>query len=340
MWAPLHRLGADRAAIGRPACCARPWVAQAAVSRSVRAAMVRTSSAVQSPTTPRNTSSPASSIPHSSATPAAVGRIRQERASCGLRTTVTCPASSRACVCRAMEEAGRSSSAAASLGVTSPRVTASPSTPTRWTSNARDIPRAAAVVRAVSAWYSLRMSPLFASTKQPYASLSQMARGFVQQAVKRQPRCGEVDAMTLTAPVTATGSTLVAVDRHQAGDWQQALASLGRRLPVGWDASGERIGGVAGSDLVLAVPRTLSALAWFLLSAGEDELAAPILQAHHDALIAVAVEFGCAIGAEAPSMVGHAYDSARQPWSHAHLVFGALAATNHGFVPLDPGRAA
>jgi len=142
--------------------------------------------------------------------------------------------------------------------------------------------------------------------------------------------------MTLTAPVMATGSTLVMVDRDQAGDWQQALASLGRRLPVGWDVSGERIGGVAGYDLILAVPRTLSALAWFLLSAGEDELADPILQAHHDALTAVAVEFGCAIGAEAPSMVGHAYDSARQPWSHAHLVYGALAATNQGFVPLDP----
>jgi hypothetical protein len=140
--------------------------------------------------------------------------------------------------------------------------------------------------------------------------------------------------MTLTAPATAIGSTLVTVDRDQAGDWRQALEGLGRRLPVGWDAAGERSGGVAGYDLVLAVPRTLSALAWFLMSAGEDELAAPILQAHHDAL--AAVEFGCAIGAEAPSMVGHAYDSARQPWSHAHLVYGALAATNQGFVPLDP----
>jgi hypothetical protein len=146
--------------------------------------------------------------------------------------------------------------------------------------------------------------------------------------------------MTLTAPATATGSTLVTVDRDQAGDWQQALAGLGRRLPVGWDASGERSGGVAGYDLVLASPRTLTALAWFLMSADQDHLADPILQAHHDALTAVAAEFGCAIGAEAPSMVGHGYDSAGQPWSHAHLVYGALAATNHGFVPLDPGRVA
>jgi hypothetical protein len=140
--------------------------------------------------------------------------------------------------------------------------------------------------------------------------------------------------MTLAAPATAIGSTLVAVDCDRAGDWQQALASLGRRLPVGWDASGERSGGVAGYDLVLAAPRTLSALAWFLLSADQEFLADPILQAHDDAI--TAVEFGCATGAEAPSMVGHGYDSASQPWSHAHLVYGALAATDQGFIPLKP----
>jgi hypothetical protein len=147
--------------------------------------------------------------------------------------------------------------------------------------------------------------------------------------------------MTLTAPAAAIGSTLVTVDRGgQAGDWQRALATVGGRLPVGWDGAGERSGGVAGYDLVLAAPRTLSALAWFLMSADQDHLADPILQAHHDALAAVAVEFGCATGAETPTMVGHGYDSARQPWSHAHLVYGALAATNHGFVPLDPVQVA
>ena len=146
--------------------------------------------------------------------------------------------------------------------------------------------------------------------------------------------------MTLTAPATATGSTLVTVDRDQAGDWQQALAGLGRRLPVGWDASGECSRGVAGYDLILAVPRTLSALAWFLLCAGEDELAEPIHQAHEDAVLGVSVEFTYAVGAESPTVVGHGFDSAGQPWSHAHLVYGALAATNYGFVPLNPGRVA
>ena len=60
--------------------------------------------------------------------------------------------------------------------------------------------------------------------------------------------------MTLAAPVTAIGSTLVAVDCDRAGDWQRALATVGGRLPVGWDPAGERSGGVAGYDLVLAAP--------------------------------------------------------------------------------------
>ncbi len=144
--------------------------------------------------------------------------------------------------------------------------------------------------------------------------------------------------MTLTAPATATGSTLVTVACSQAGDYERSLTTLGHRLPLGWDAAGQRSGGLAGYDLVVATPRTLSALAWFLMRAHQPHLAQPIHQAHRQAVAAVAVEFTCAIGAEAPSMVGHGFDSARQPWSHAHLVYGALAATNHGFTPLDPDR--
>jgi hypothetical protein len=53
----------------------------------------------------------------------------------------------------------------------------------------------------------------------------------------------------------------------------------------------------------------------------------------------VAVEFAAATGAEAPSLLGHGFDSARQPWLHTHLVYGALAvAGDDGFVPLDPER--
>jgi hypothetical protein len=146
--------------------------------------------------------------------------------------------------------------------------------------------------------------------------------------------------MTLTATATATGSELVMVDCDQAGDWQRALATVGGRPPVGWDGARERSGGLAGYDLVLATPRTLSALAWFLRRAGKEELAEPIHQAHEDAVLGVSVEFTCAVGAEEPTVVGHGYDSAAQPWSHAHLVYGALAATNQGFVPLDPVRVA
>jgi hypothetical protein len=143
--------------------------------------------------------------------------------------------------------------------------------------------------------------------------------------------------MTLTAPTTATGSTLVTVDRSQAGDYQQSLATLGHRLPLGWDATGWQ-SRVAGYDLLLATPRTLSALGWFLVGGDQPELGRQVHQAHREAARAVAVEFVAASGAEAPSLVGHGFDSARQPWLHAHLVYGALAASDDGFVPLDRGR--
>jgi hypothetical protein len=146
--------------------------------------------------------------------------------------------------------------------------------------------------------------------------------------------------MPLTAPTTATGSTLVPIDHAHADHWQQALATLGARLPLGWDPTAHRGGTLAGYDLVLATPRTLSALAWFLTAADQPHLTRPIHQARRQAVTAIAVEFTLAVGAHAPTVAGHGYDSARQPWSHAHLVYGALAATNHGFAPLDAGRVA
>ena len=41
-----------------------------------------------------------------------------------------------------------------------------------------------------------------------------------------------------------------------------------------------------------------------------------------------------AVGAHPPTVVDHCYDSARQPWLHSHLLYGALAATDDGFKPL------
>jgi hypothetical protein len=124
---------------------------------------------------------------------------------------------------------------------------------------------------------------------------------------------------------------LAVVRRWQAGDYQRAAATLGRRLPVGWDPTASR--GPVGYDLVLATPRTLSALAWFLVEQ-RPEVTDAVNRAHAEATGAVAVEFAVAVGAHAPTVVDHCYDSERQPWLHTHLLYGALAATDAGFRPL------
>jgi|Tabmets5t2r1_1033131.scaffolds.fasta_scaffold03948_2 hypothetical protein len=143
--------------------------------------------------------------------------------------------------------------------------------------------------------------------------------------------------MTTVALTATAGSMLAAIDRQQAGDYQRSLATLGHRLPLSWDDRGWR-SRVAGYDLLLATPRTLSALGWFLLDSKDPQLGRRVHQAHREAARAVAVEFAAATGAEAPSLVGHGFDSVRQPWLHAHLVYGALAAGDDGFVPLDRER--
>jgi hypothetical protein len=144
--------------------------------------------------------------------------------------------------------------------------------------------------------------------------------------------------MTMVAPTTTAGSMLGTVDRRRAEDYQRSLTTLGHRLPLGWDAAGWRTRGMAGYDLLLATPRTLSALGWFLMGGEHPQLGRQIHQAHQEAARTVAVEFAAATGAEAPSLVGHGLDSARQPWLHAHLVYGALAAAGDGFQPLDLDR--
>ena len=139
--------------------------------------------------------------------------------------------------------------------------------------------------------------------------------------------------MATAAPTTATptGSMLAVVRRWQAGDYQQTVATLGRRLPLGWDPTAER--GTAGYDVVLATPRTLTALGWFLVER-RPEVTEAINRAHAEASSAVAVELAVAVGAHAPTFVDHCYDSARQPWLHTHLLYGALVATDDGFKPV------
>jgi hypothetical protein len=136
-------------------------------------------------------------------------------------------------------------------------------------------------------------------------------------------------APTETIP---TGSMLAVVRRWQAGDYQRAVATQGRRLPVGWDPIAER--GTAGYDLVLATPRTLSALSWFLVQQ-RPAVTEAINRAHGQAIDAVAVELAVVVGAHPPTFIDHCYDSARQPWLHTHLLHGALAATDDGFKPLS-----
>jgi hypothetical protein len=135
-----------------------------------------------------------------------------------------------------------------------------------------------------------------------------------------------------TTETVATGSMLAVVRRWQAGDYQRAVATLGHRLPVGWDPTASR--GPAGYDLVLATPKTLSALAWFLVER-RPEVTEAVNRAHGEATGAVAVEFGVAVGAHVPTFVDHCYDSTRQPWLHSHLLYGALVATDAGFQPLS-----
>jgi hypothetical protein len=128
-----------------------------------------------------------------------------------------------------------------------------------------------------------------------------------------------------------TGSMLAVVRRWQAGDYQRAAATQGRRLPVGWDPTAER--GVAGYDLVLATPKTLTGLSWFLVEQ-RPTVTEAINRAHAEATQAVAVELGVVVGAHAPTYIDHCYDSVGQPWLHTHLLYGALAATDDGFKPL------
>jgi hypothetical protein len=144
-------------------------------------------------------------------------------------------------------------------------------------------------------------------------------------------------ATAATTETIPTGSMLAVVRRWQSGDYQRAAATQGHRLPVGWDPTAER--GTAGYDLVVATPRTLSALSWFLVQQ-RPQVTEAINRAHATATDAVAVELAVAVSAHPPAVVDHCYDSERQPWLHAHLLYGALWATDAGFQPLDAGLVA
>jgi hypothetical protein len=129
------------------------------------------------------------------------------------------------------------------------------------------------------------------------------------------------------APTTVTGSELVTITRWQARAWEQAITTAYHpdQPPAlhGWNPTGEG-GAPIGYDLVLATPRTLSALGWCFFTTDRgvsDEIMRVDRQAAQD----VAVEFSVAVGTETPVMVAHQFDSAGQPWLHTHVIVGALA---------------
>jgi hypothetical protein len=130
-----------------------------------------------------------------------------------------------------------------------------------------------------------------------------------------------------SAPAMVAGSELIVITRWQARAWEQAVTDAYHPddpPPLhGWNPASQH-GAPVGYDLVLATPRTLSALGWCFFSTDRgvsDEIMCADRQAAHD----VAVEFSIAVGAETPVMVAHQFDSAGQPWLHTHVIVGALA---------------
>jgi hypothetical protein len=137
------------------------------------------------------------------------------------------------------------------------------------------------------------------------------------------------------APATATvaGSELVRISRWQARGWEQAIAAAyaPEETPAvrGWNPAGEA-GAPVGYDLVLATPRSLSALGWCFFTTDQG-VSDEIMRADRQAVQDVAVEFSVTTGSEVPVLVAHQFDSAGQPWLHTHVIVGALAR------PVRPG---
>jgi hypothetical protein len=148
------------------------------------------------------------------------------------------------------------------------------------------------------------------------------------------------------APAAAivTGSQLVTINRWQARAYEQVITSAAQdhqQPPYGWDRAARC--GVVGYDLVVATPRTLSALAVAMLRE-DPEATRAIVAAHHRAMGEVAVQLARAATAEIPVLVGHDLDSVGQPWLHTHVLYGALARAGQadpgGWLVVDRGRAA
>jgi hypothetical protein len=138
------------------------------------------------------------------------------------------------------------------------------------------------------------------------------------------------------------GPELIVITRWQARAYEQAMGSAAQdhqQPPYGWDRHARS--GAVGYDVVLATPRTLSALAVAMVRE-DPEVTRAIVGAHHQAMGEVAHQLAVAAVAEIPVLVGHDLDSAGQPWLHTHVIYGALArvgrADPDGWLVVDGGR--
>ncbi len=155
----------------------------------------------------------------------------------------------------------------------------------------------------------------------------------------------------LTHDTAAVGSELLAISPRRARDYARVLAGFGG-LPAGWNPRGEH-GAVAGWDLLLVEPRTLSVLRYELIGRALAELrggrsglvaAADLFErhqqlakAHHRTVELMVRRLAEAAHIPPPPLVDHPLDSAHQPLLHTHVVVGALTEGGRR-LPLDAGR--
>jgi hypothetical protein len=158
----------------------------------------------------------------------------------------------------------------------------------------------------------------------------------------------------LTLNTAVVGSGLLAIDPSRAGEYARVLAGFGEQLPAGWNPEGAH-GEVAGWDLVLVEPRTLSILRYDLLDHYLTQVArssdgavsllaeqlherqARIAWAHYRTAEVLVWRLAQALHLPPPRLVDHPLDSARQPLLHTHVILGALTEGGHR-LPLDRGR--
>lgn len=137
----------------------------------------------------------------------------------------------------------------------------------------------------------------------------------------------------LTRTTTQTGSALLGISPRRARDYARVLAAFGEPLPAGWHPGG----GVAGWDLVLVAPQTLSVLSRVVVVCRPWTTMA-IAEAHHHAVTVVARQLAETLHVEVPRLVDHPLDSSGHPLQHTHVILGALAQRDGRWQPVDAAR--